>query len=171
MNVVPALPASAIAIAIATASALSGCAIPTAETMSPFQEPWPWQKVVAVNHTDHDVRAVRAGRCETGPALRHSRSSPSFCFLGTKPGGEIAITWSEARSDTDPGSASDQGTVHASRALLPRLWDKDAGPDPVTGSFLCVVLHNEARVRVAVAASASDCALAKAVSGMASPAS
>lgn len=39
--------------------------------------------LVAVNRTNHDVLAVRAGHCETGPALRQSQSTPSFCFLDT----------------------------------------------------------------------------------------
>lgn len=157
MNAVSSI--SARVIALAAASALSGCAIPDAGTLSPFQDPWPWKKLIAVNHTDHDVRAVRAGHCETGPALRHSQSSPSFCFLGTKPEGPIAITWSEARAGTEPNAAFGQGKQHAFTAPLPPLWHEDPGPDDVTGSFLCVVLHNDARVNVAAAASAEDCAV------------
>ena len=157
MNAVPSIPARVLAIA--AASALCGCAIPDAETLSPFHEPWPWTKVVAVNHTDHDVLVVHVGRCETGPALRHARSTPSFCFPGTKPAGPIAVTWREARDGADAGPALGQGQVRTATARLPRLWHEAPAPEHATGAFLCVVLRNDAGVDMAVAASAEDCAV------------
>lgn len=157
MHAVPSI--AARVFAIAAASALSGCAIPDAETLSPFQEPWPWKKVVAINHTDHDVLAVRAGQCETGPALRHARSSPSFCFLGTKPAGPIEVSWSEATDGADAGLAFEPSKVRTATARLPRLWHEAPGREDTTGGFLCVVLRNDAGADVAVAASAEDCAV------------
>ncbi|MCY1224840.1 hypothetical protein D9M72_370160 [compost metagenome] len=136
-------------VAVAAASALSGCAIPTAETLSPFQEPWPWTKLVAVNRTDHDVLAVRAGHCETGPALRQSQSAPSFCFLGKKPDRPIAITWNDAGA----------GAQHTSTVPLPPLWPEDPRPEDLTGGYLCVLLRNDARVSLTVTATAQACAV------------
>lgn len=136
-------------VAVAAASALSGCAIPTAETLSPFQEPWPWTKLVAVNRTDHDVLAVRAGHCETGPSLRQSQSAPSFCFLGKKPERPIAITWNDASA----------GAQHTSTVPLPPLWPEDPRPEDLTGGYLCVLLRNDARVSLTVTASAQACAV------------
>ncbi|CAJ96409.1 Lipoprotein [Cupriavidus necator H16] len=157
MNAVSAI--STRVIAIATASAISGCAIPTSETWHPFQEPWPWTKIVTVNRTDHDVLALRAGPCETGPASWRSLSAPSFCFLGTKPEGPIAITWSDAIAGTESHAASEQGELLASTAPLPRLWREKPHAGEAIGNFLCVVLRNDARVDVAVTASAEACAV------------
>lgn len=157
MNAVSSI--SACVIAIATASAISGCAIPTTETWSPFQEPWPWTKIVTVNQTDHDVLALRAGPCETGPASGRSLSAPSFCFLGTKPEGPIAITWSDAIAGTESHAASERGELHASTAPLPHLWREDPHAGEPIGNFLCVVLRNDARVDLAVTASAEACAV------------
>ena len=157
MNVVSQI--AACGIAIATASAISGCAIPTSEMWSPFQEPWPWTKIVTVNQTDHDVLALRAGPCETGPASKRSLSAPSFCFLGTRPEGPIAITWSDAIAGTEPRVASERGGVHASTAPLPSLWREDPHAGAPIGNFLCVVLRNDARVDLAVTASAEACAV------------
>ncbi|ODV44009.1 hypothetical protein AWV79_12835 [Cupriavidus sp. UYMMa02A] len=146
-------------IAIAAASALSGCAIPSAESSNPFQEPWPWTKLVAVNRTDHDVMAVRAGRCESGPASRHSQSTPSFCFLGNKPDGPIAVTWNDAVADAEPNAASSQGKAHASTASPPHLWLEDPRPEDITSGYLCVLLRNDAQVSLTVAATAEACAV------------
>lgn len=75
--------------------------------------------LVAVNRTNHDVLAVRAGHCETGPALRQSQSTPSFCFLGKKPERPIAITWNDASA----------GAQHTSTVPLPPLWPEDPRPE------------------------------------------
>jgi len=148
MNAVAKIAASLVAVA--AASALSGCAVPTAETLSPFQEPWPWTKVIAVNRTDHDVQAVRAGHCETGPALRQSQSTPSYCFLGKKPKEPVAaITWSDVGVDVP----------HTSTTPLPRLWLEDPRPEDLTGGYLCVLLRNDARVSLTVVATAEACAV------------
>ncbi|WP_346769548.1 MULTISPECIES: hypothetical protein [Cupriavidus] len=147
MNVVFPIPASLAAVA--AASALSGCAIPTAEFISPFQEPWPWTKIVAVNRTDHDVLAVRAGNCETGSALRQSQSTPAYCFLGTRPEGPIPITWSDASV----------GGEHAAMVLPPPLWHEDPRPEDMTGGYLCVLLGNDARASLTVVATAEACAV------------
>ncbi|UIF89719.1 hypothetical protein [Cupriavidus sp. UYPR2.512] len=156
MNAVSSI--AACGIAIATASAISGCAIPTSETWSPFQEPWPWTKVVTVNQTDHDVLALHAGPCETGPASRRSLSAPSLCFLGTEPQGPIAITWSDAIAGTE-SHAAERGALHASTAPLPHLWREDPHAGNPIGNFLCVVLRNDARVDLAVTATAEACAV------------
>ena len=150
---------SAGVIAVAAASALSGCAIPSADSLHPFQEPWPWTRIVAVNHTDHDVLAVRAGRCETGPASRHSQSTPALCFLGEKPDGPIAVTWNDAVSGTESKASSDQGKVHASNAMPPRLWLKNPRPEDITGGYLCLLLRNDAQVSLTVATTAEACAV------------
>ncbi|MBP0620557.1 hypothetical protein [Cupriavidus consociatus] len=144
-----AFPFAASLVAVAAASALSGCAIPTAETMSPFQEPWPWTKIVAVNRSDHDVLAVRAGNCETGGALRQSQSTPSYCFLGTKPEGPISITWNDASV----------GGKHTSTVPLPPLWHEDPRPEDMAGGYLCVLLRNDARASLTVVATAQACAV------------
>jgi len=157
MNVVSSM--SAGLIAIAAASALSGCAFPNAETLSPFQQPWPWTKIVAVNRTDHDVLAVRAGRCETGPASKRSQSAPSFCFLGEKPEGPIAVTWNDAVAGAESNAASAQGKVHATTTPPPRLWLEDPHPEDITGGYLCVLLRNDAQVSLTVAAAAEECAV------------
>jgi len=152
-------PISAGLVAIAAASVLSGCAIPTAETLSPFQESWPWTKVVAVNRTDRDITAVRAGRCETGPAAQQSQSMPSFCFLGKKPEGPIAVTWSDAMSGGEPAASADQGQAHAAKAPLPPLWHEEPHPENITGGYLCVLLRNDAQVSLTVATTAEECAI------------
>lgn len=142
-------PIAAGLVAVAAASALSGCAIPSAETLSPFQEPWPWTKIVAVNRSDHDVQAVRVGHCETGPALRQSQSTPSFCFLGKKPERPIAITWNDAGADAQ----------HASTVPLPPLWQENPRPGELTGGYLCVLLRNDARARLTITATEEACAV------------
>ncbi|MEM5429184.1 hypothetical protein [Cupriavidus oxalaticus] len=146
MNVVSPIAASLVA---AAASALSGCAVPTAEIMSPFQEPWPWTKIVAVNRTDHDVLAVRAGNCETGRALRQSQSAPSYCFLGTKPEGPVAITWNDAGV----------GGEHTATVPLPPLWHTEPRPEDMTGGYLCLLLRNDARASLTVVATSEACAV------------
>jgi len=156
MNAVSLMSAGLIAVA---ACALSGCAVPTAETLSPFQESWPWTKVVAVNRTDRDITAVRAGRCETGPASRQSQSMPAYCFLGKKPDGPIAVTWNDATSDTEPNAASDQGQAHAAKAPLPPLWLEEPRPEDITGQYLCVLLRNDVPVSLTVATTAEECAI------------
>jgi len=157
MNAVSSM--SAGILAIAAASVLSGCAIPTAETLSPFQESWPWTKVVVVNRTDQDITAVRAGRCETGPASRQSQSTPAFCFLGKKPEGPIAVTWTDAVGGTEPGATADPGKPHASTVPLPPLWFEEPRPEDVTGQYLCVLLRNDAPVSLTVVAAAEACAV------------
>ncbi len=147
MNSVSSIAASIVIVA--TTSTLSGCAIPNAETLSPFQEPWPWTKIVAVNRTDHDVLAVHAGPCETGPGSRQSQSIPSYCFLGKKPERPIAITWNDAGA----------GAPHTSTVPLPPLWPEDPHSEDLPGGYLCVLLRNDARPRLTVTATAEACAV------------
>lgn len=147
MNSVSSIAASIVVVA--TASTLSGCAIPTPETLGPFQEPWPWMKIVAVNRTDHDVLAVHAGLCETGPTSRQSQSIPSYCFLGKKPEGPIAITWNDASA----------GAQHTATVPLPPLWPEDPRPEDLTGGYLCVLLRNDARASLTITATAEGCAV------------
>lgn len=148
---------SAGVIAIAAASALPGCAIPDAESLSPFQAPWPWTRIVAVNRTDQDVLAVRAGRCETGPVSKHSQSTPSFCFPGEKPDGPITVTWNDAVAGTEASATSGQGKVHAATAPPPPLWLEDPSPEDLPGGYLCVLLRSDAQVNLTVATTAEAC--------------
>ncbi len=147
MNAVPSI--AARLMAVAAAGALSGCAVPTAETLSPFQEPWPWTKVVLVNRTDQDILIARAGTCEAGPAPRQAQSAPSFCFLGKKPTGPIAVTW---RDDAT-------GRHHTATAPLPPLWREDPRPEDITAGYLCVLLRDDARTSLTVVATPEACAV------------
>ncbi|SPA24676.1 hypothetical protein [Cupriavidus taiwanensis] len=142
---------------IAAASTLSGCAIPTAETLNPFQEPWPWTRIVAVNRTGHDVTGVRAGRCETGPVSRHSQSSPTFCFPGERPDKAIEVSWTDAATGA-PGAGSAGGKRHAATVPLPPLW-QDRRLEELTGGYLCVLLRSDAPVGLMLAGSAEACAV------------
>uniref|UniRef100_UPI003F490957 hypothetical protein n=1 Tax=Cupriavidus yeoncheonensis TaxID=1462994 RepID=UPI003F490957 len=136
-------------VAVAAAGALSGCTIPTAEFSTPFQEPWPWTKLVAVNRTGHDVLAVRAGPCETGPASRQSQSTPSYCFLGNKPEGPVVVSWNDDSA----------GTKHTATVPPPPLWQEDPRPGDLTGGYLCLLLRDDAPVSLAVTATAEACAV------------
>ncbi|SDC65377.1 hypothetical protein SAMN05216345_103160 [Cupriavidus sp. YR651] len=147
MNSVSSIAASIVVVA--SASTLSGCAIPTPETLNPFQEPWPWTKIVAVNRTDHDVLAVHAGLCETGPVSRQSQSVPSYCFLGKKPERPMAITWNDAGA----------GAQHTATVPLPPLWPEDPRPEDLPGGYLCVLLRNDARASLTITATAEACAV------------
>ncbi|SOZ34926.1 hypothetical protein [Cupriavidus neocaledonicus] len=142
----------------AAASTLTGCAIPTAETLNPFQEPWPWTRIVAVNRTGRDVTGVRAGRCETGPVSRQSQSSPSLCFLGDRPDHGIEVSWNDAATGA-PGAASAAGTRHAATVPAPPLWPEAPRAEELTGAYLCVLLRSDAPVGLTVASSAEACAV------------
>ena len=136
-------------MAVAAIGALSACAVPTAETLSPFQEPWPWTKVVLVNRTNHDVLAVQAGQCETGPAPRQSQSMPAYCFLGKKPEAPIAITWSDSVTCAP----------HTTAVALPPLWREKPGPDDLTTGYLCVLLREDERPSMTIVATPEACAV------------
>ncbi|WP_116603218.1 hypothetical protein [Cupriavidus alkaliphilus] len=155
MNAVSLMCAGVIA---AAASTLTGCAIPTAETLHPFQEPWPWTRLVAVNRTGHDVTGVRAGRCETGPVPRHSQSSPSFCFPGERPDKAIEVSWTDAATGT-PGAASAAGKRQAAAVPPPPLWQEDPRAEDLAGAYLCVLLRSDAPVSMTLASSAEACAV------------